>query len=298
MEARVLDPSETVTLRPATQADAEACGRIIYEAFRQLAERHHFPPDFPSTEAGVGIARAFTTDPAIFGVVAESGGRVVGSNFLVEHDQIRGVGPITIDPAFQARGVGRRLMEAVIERGRGSAGVRLVQDAFNTASMSLYASLGFEAREPLALVRGTPAGTGRPVTGDEVRPMGETDLDDCAALCRKVHGIERTNELRGAIGRSQPLVLVRGGRVTAYASAPTFWPLNHGVAESEDDMRALLVGASRAATEPLCFLLPIRQAGFFRWCLAEGFRVVKPMTLMTTGMYQEPRGCYYPSVLY
>lgn len=288
--------SSSVTLRLATPSDAASCGRIIYEAFRDFAERHHFPPDFPSVEAGVQFAEAFTSHPAIYGVVAESDGRVVGSNFLVEQDEIRGVGPITIDPLHQARGTGRRLMQAVLERARGAAGVRLVQDAFNTASMSLYASLGFDAREPLALVRGTPAT--RPAPGDEVRPLREEDLDGCAALCRTVHGVARTNELRGAIGRSAPVVLLRGGRVAAYASAPTFWPLNHGVAESEADVRALLLGAGAATPEPLCFLLPIRQAGFFRWCLAEGFRVVKPMTLMTKGTYQEPRGCYYPSVLY
>src|SRR6185369_3129480 len=46
------------------------------------------------------------------------------------------------------------LMESVIERGKGSAGIRLVQDAFNTASLSLYASLGFDVKEPLALMEG------------------------------------------------------------------------------------------------------------------------------------------------
>ena len=283
-------------LRPVTADDTEACGRIVYEAFRDIAERHQFPPDFPSADAAVGLVSTFARHASAFGVVAESGGRVVGSNFMTEFDEIRGVGPITVDPAFQARGVGRRLMEAVLDRGRGAAGIRLVQDAFNTTSMSLYASLGFEAREPLALVRGVPAG--RPASDCEVRPMREEDLPACAALCRRVHGIERTGELRGAIGRLGPLVLLRGGRVAAYASAPTRWVLNHGIAETEQDMRALLLAAGAAGAEPLSLLVPIRSASFFRWCLAEGLRVVKPMTLMTLGVYQEPLGCFYPSVLY
>ena len=143
-----------VIIRPARPEDAEACGRIIYEAFRGIAERHNFRPDFPSADAGVQLAHLLINDPAVFGVVAESGDRVVGSNFLSEWNPVRGVGPITIAPDVQARGVGRRLMEAVIERGRGAAGVRLVQDSFNTASLSLYASLGFEVKEPLALMEG------------------------------------------------------------------------------------------------------------------------------------------------
>jgi hypothetical protein len=52
-------------------------------------------------------------------------------------------------------------MEAVIERERGPAGIRLVQDAFNMCSLSLYASLEFEVKEPLALVQGRPKGTRR-----------------------------------------------------------------------------------------------------------------------------------------
>ncbi|MDQ3802439.1 MAG: GNAT family N-acetyltransferase [Acidobacteriota bacterium] len=111
-----------IRIRPATPDDAEACGRIIYEAFKGVAERHNFRPDFPSADAGAQLAHLFINDPAVFGVVAESGGRVVGSNFLSEWDPVRGVGPITIDPELQARGVGRRLMEAVVERGRGAAG--------------------------------------------------------------------------------------------------------------------------------------------------------------------------------
>ena len=74
--------------------------------------------------------------------------------------------------------------------------------------------------------------------------------------------------------------------------------IDHAVAESDEDLRALLTGAGAASGSPLSFLLPTRQAGLFRWCLREGMRVVKPMTLMATGEYREPRGSYLPSVLY
>ena len=118
------------------------------------------------------------------------------------------------------------------------------------------------------------------------------------ALCKVVHGFGRTNELRDALNTFSPFVALREDRIVAYASAVTFWPLNHGVAETEEDMKALLVGAGAMSQEPLSFLLPVRQAGFFRWCLNGGLRVVKPMTLMVKGKYQEPNGCYFTSVLY
>jgi GNAT superfamily N-acetyltransferase len=285
-----------ISIRPVAPGDAEACGRIIYEAFRGIAERHNFRPDFPSADAAAGFAERFIADPSVYGVVAESGGRVVGSNFISEWDAIRGVGPITIDPGAQARGTGRRLMEAVIGRGRGAAGVRLVQDSFNVASLSLYASLGFDVREPLALMEGNvsedvPAGF-------EVRRMRDEDIGAASELCRRVHGFDRAGELRSLGPALSPYVAVRAGSVTAYASAPNSWPLGHAVAEGDEDMRALLAGASAQGGAPLSFLLPTRQAGLFRWCLGQGFRVVKTMTLMSLGEYVEPRGSYLTSVLY
>ena len=81
-------------------------------------------------------------------------------------------------------------------------------------------------------------------------------------------------------------------------AVPTFWIANHGVAETQADVQALLLGARRIIEEPLSFLLPTRHAALFRWCLAEGFRAIKPMSLMVIGEYQEPRGSYFPSVLY
>jgi predicted N-acetyltransferase YhbS len=285
-----------VGIRVATPADIETCGRIIYEAFKGIAEEHRFPPDFPTVEAATQLASLFITHPAIFGVVAESAGRVVGSNFLDERNPIRGLGPITVDPGSQARGIGRRLMQATLERGRAAVGIRLLQDAFNTRSIALYGSLGFDVKEPILLISGTP--TSKPPSDVEVRPLGSEDLASCAALCTRVHGFERSHELSDALKLFSPVVALRRGRVTAYASTATFWPLNHGVAETEADMRALLLGAAALTSEPLAFLLPVRQADFFRWCLAEGLRVVKPMTLMTSGEYREPAGCYFVSVLY
>jgi GNAT superfamily N-acetyltransferase len=286
----------SLLLRPIADADAEPCGRIVFEAFRRFHEHHRFPPDFENREEAVQLALLFAGHPDIHGVVAEQDGRIVGSNFLDERNAIRGVGPITVDPDVQGRGIGRRLMEAVIERGHDAEGIRLVQDGFNMRSLALYASLGFDAREPLAVLTGRPQGEPDPAA--EVRLLRGEDLEACAALCARVHGFHRSSELRDAMELFSPVVLVREGRIAAYASAPFYWKLNHGVAESEADMRALLTGAATIGEGSLSMLVPVRQASFFRWCLGAGFRAVKPMTLMSMGGYSNPEGCWFPSVLY
>lgn len=283
------------TLREVEPDDAAACAQICFDAFGTFHDHHRFPRDFPVPEAAAQLMGMFVPHPSIWGVVAETDGKVVGSNFLDERDPIRGVGPITVDPETQDSGVGRRLMQAVIERGEGAPGTRLLQDSFNMRSLALYESLGFDVKEPVAVIGGKPRSG--PAEGIDVRPLEEGDLEQCEALCTRVHGFERTNEVRDAIQAMAPFVALRDGSVVAYASSVTFWPLNHGVAESDADMQALLLGAAAAVEEPIAYLVPLRSQ-LFRWSLSEGLRLVKPMNLMALGEYQEPRGSWFPSVLY
>jgi predicted N-acetyltransferase YhbS len=284
-----------LTVRAPTAKDADAIGNVIFRAFVSIADRHNFPRDFPSADVGTHLVEALVTNPGYWGVVAEVDGRVVACNFLDQRDEIGGVGPMCVLPEMHGKGLGRKLMQAVIDRGREMRGVRLCQDAFNTISLSLYASLGFDAVEPLALMTGTP----REMVADAtVRPMTPRDIEGCAALCRQVHGISRANETRDAIKQFKPFVRERGGRIVAYCTAPSFWLLNHGAAETEEDLYAMLGAAAKATGEPLALLVPIRRANIFRWCLGQGLRMVKPMTLMAMREYHEPRGAFYPSVIY
>jgi len=293
----------TIRIRSMQQEDVEACGRICHAAFRNIAEKHGFRPDFPADEAAVELTQGFFEVPEVFSIVAEQDGQVIGSNHLWEYDAIHAVGPITVDPNAQAKGAGRMLMEAVIERGKQSinekraVGIRLCQDTYNSTSLSLYTSLGFDVREPLALIEGELHGDVPPdVT---VRAIKEEDYEGCAELCRVVHGVDRLNELKHTPPFLTSFVAIRDGRVTAYASGPQFWAMNHAVSETESDMHALLVGAANLSQgQSVSFLLPMRQQSLFRWCLQKGLKVVKPMTLMTTGEYQEPKSCYLPSVGY
>jgi GNAT superfamily N-acetyltransferase len=287
--------SARLTLREVLPGDAEACAQIVFDAFGGIQDHHQFPRDFPSLEAAAGMIGMWIPNPGVWGVVAEIDDRIVGSNFLDERDPIRGVGPITVDPQGQNAGVGRKLMEAVLERGQGARGIRLLQDGFHMRSLALYASLGFEVTASCVVMSGQPVGNGDP--GIEVRPVTEEDLEECEQLCEKVHGFERTGALRDAMEPFTPLVALRDGRIVAYASTLNFWPMGHGVAESEADMEALVAGAGAATDEPVALLVPL-QSGLFQWCLGAGLRAVKPMNVMALGEYREPSGAWFPSVIY
>jgi predicted N-acetyltransferase YhbS len=287
--------ADKVSLREAEPGDAAKCAEIVFEAFGAIHDHHRFQRDFPALEAAGGMLDMFIAHPQIWGVVAEIDGQIVGSNFLDERSPIRGIGPITVAPEGQDSGVGRRLMETVLERGRDAPGIRLLQDAFHMRSLALYEALGFDVKEPVAVITGNPRQNAH--SDHEVRPLEDQDLDACEELCRTVHGYERTNELRDATQAFTPFVALRESRIVAYASAVSFWPMNHGVAQTAADMEALLVGAAASIDEPLAFLVPLRSE-LFRWSLEQGLRLVKPMNVMALGDYREPQGSWFPSVLY
>jgi len=234
------------------------------------------------------------SNPGFHCVVAEVDGRIMGSNALDERSVIRGVGPITIEPTAQNLGLGRKLMQAVIDRAneRGAAGIRLAQAAFHNRSLSLYAALGFEIREPLSCLQGRTLE--RSVPGCEVRPAKPVDVDACNALSKRVHGFERGVELAQAIEQRTASVVERGGRITGYTTHLAYF--GHSTAETNVDLQSLIASAESFAGPGI--LLPSRNSSLLGWSLANGLRVVQPMTLMSIGLYNDPAGAWLPSVLF
>ena len=283
-----------VKVRPGTLEDAESCGRICYDAFATLAAAHGFACDFPSPAAATGLVSALLAHPGIYAVVAEADGVVVGSNFLDERAVIAGVGPITVDPKIRDGSVGRLLMVSVLERAaaRDKAGVRLVQAAYNTRSLALYAKLGFDVRETLACLQGPALHTH--FDGFTVRAATDDDLGACDRLCHAVHGHDRSPQVADAIFLGKALIVERDERVTGYSTGLSFF--DHSIGECDDDIRALIGAADEFGGPGI--LVPMRNAALFRFCLQYGLRVVQVMTLMTTGRYQEPQGAYLPSIMY
>jgi hypothetical protein len=138
-----------------------------------------------------------------------------------------------------------------------------------------------------AALQQTPAGY-------RVRPAQAADLAACNEVCFQVHGHDRGGELHDAMQEGTALVAESAGRVKAYATSLAYFA--HAVGETNEDLQALITAAKEFLGPGI--LVPTRNAGLFRWCLANGLRVVQPMTLMTIGLYNEPAGAYLPSILF
>ncbi len=282
------------TIRQARPEDAPVAGAICFEAFRKINTDHNFPLDIPNAEMAIGFCTELFRHPKFYNVVAEADGKVIGSNCLDERSVISGIGPITINPTSQNRGVGKALMLSVLDRVReqGAPGVRLVQAAFHNRSLSLYTNLGFAVREPLTVVNGTTVI--RQIDGCAVRPAASGDLEACNTLCQKIHGHHRGGELSDGIAQGTAFVVERLGRITGYTSVMGFF--GHSVGEANIDLMAL-IAATPQFHGPGIFV-PSRNTELFRWCLGQGLRVSQPMTLMSVGLYNEPTGPFMPSVTF
>ena len=74
--------ASAATLIPARAEHTPELGRICYEAFKDLQDRHRFLVDFPSVQLARQVIGLVVTRPEFYGVAAMSDGELVGSNFL------------------------------------------------------------------------------------------------------------------------------------------------------------------------------------------------------------------------
>lgn len=293
-------------MRPGRIEDADKVGKIIFEAFSAVANKHSFPPDFPSVDVARGLASSLLSNPRFYSIVAEdntsNGGEdknsIVGSNFLDERSNIvAGVGPLTIDPKYQNKGTGRQLMINVLERAKNKnfPAIRLLQASYHSRSLALYATLGFEVREPISNMQGKPIQEAIP--GRSVRAATESDTESCNTICKTVHGHDRNGELQDSIKQGSAKVVLHENKITGYTCGLTFF--NHSVGLTNDDLKALISSATNDDSYGgPGILIPSRNTQLFRWCLNNGLRLVQQLTLMTIGLYNEPAGSYMPSILY
>ncbi|MEX0786851.1 MAG: GNAT family N-acetyltransferase [Dehalococcoidia bacterium] len=268
-------------------------GRICYEAFKDISERHGFPSDFSNVEFAQQVVGMLVQQEQVYSVGAFSDADAKGSNFINMWGEVAGIGPISVDIASQGHGIGRLLMEDVIgaARGQGHDMIRLCQDSFNMQSLALYAALGFDTKEPISymelsnLRQRDPAF--RPATPDDYAAM-----DD---LCREIYRVSRKGEYEVLAGLGFPIfVLDRGGRIAGYLIGTA---LGHGVAETDDDMLALLDGHGTSVPDAHSFV-PLRNGDLYRSALGAGHRNQKVMNLMALGPYEEPQGTFAPSVMF
>ena len=182
------------------------------------------------------------------GWVAEQDGAVVGTGLCWKQgDGHASLGMIIVSPEHQGKGIGRELMQLVLEE----LGDRCVLLNATAAGQPLYERMGFAAIGTLCQHQGILAAI-PPVAldgGARVRPAGPEDLPAIVALANRATGMARDALVRALAGLGDVSVLERDGAPLGFSILRQFGrgrvigPL---VAPDADGARALVAHWSDA----------------------------------------------------
>ncbi len=145
-----------LTTRPATVDDLTACERVWRDGLNDYLVRLGqlaVPEDNPGLRRL--HAHALATDPDGFRVATRDA-RVVAFGSALRRGAVWFLSMLFVEPAEQARGVGRRLLGELLPDGPGTAILATATDSAQPVSNGLYASLGIVPRMPLLNLVGRP----------------------------------------------------------------------------------------------------------------------------------------------
>ncbi len=187
-----------IDIRALQERDLSTADRIMRVAFGTFVG----VPD-PTTFMGVSdyVRTRWRTDPAAaFG--AFNGEELVGSNFAVTWGSVGFFGPLTVRPDHWDGGVGRKLMEPVLDcfERRGVTLAGLFTFAASPKHAALYEKYGFQSRFLTPIMAKKVALPANPVpwTSFSEVPAGDRAgvLRDCRELTGRLYeGMDATIEI-------------------------------------------------------------------------------------------------------
>lgn len=267
-------------IRAMKRTDLEEVGALLFRAFHQGAVKHGYAPRIGSKEEGLAWAWALFRYGSPEILVAHVDDRLAGVCGLYRRGAHGGIGPVAVDPAWQGRGVGSRLMAALLERAAGLESVRLFQEAFNPASFSLYYGLGFEPVSELLDLTAEPREGRGAAGGGGVSELAGHELTDAAAYDMARSRYDRREDLAYYMKWGKVLVCRRASEIRGVlACVPGGRSVHLGplVADGEEEARSLYERAcavyngrqvgTRVMARDRLLVSALRQMGFRIYCL-------------------------------
>ncbi len=188
-----------VTFRPFTADDIAAAHALSLQvSWPHRADDWRFV-------AGVGS-----------GFIAESGDGVVGTALCWKYGASgASLGMVIVSPDQQGRGIGRELMERLLE----ALGGRITVLHATPAGQPLYEKLGFTA---IGTINQHQASDFRVphvalAPGEQLRPLQAADTPRLIDLASRAGGLDRSSLLPALLGIAVGAALVRGGEVAGFA---------------------------------------------------------------------------------
>lgn len=218
------------------------------------------------------------------GIVATIDGRVVGTIMAWRFgSDYATIGLVIVTNQIQGQGIGRKLMQAMLDRLEG---LNVVLNA-TAEGLPLYQKLGFVAYGEVRQHQG-PAPTmplAELMPGERVRPIGRSGAE-IAALWSVASGMDRTAMFRPLSKGNKCVVLARDHEPVGFALLRRFGrgtSIAPIVAPDLAGAKALICHWLSARAGKFCRIDVVAGLGLSKWLEGEGLPCVGTVTTMVRG---------------
>lgn len=225
-------------------------------------------------------------------VACDGGGSILGTALWWPYgEQFATVGLVIVDRQQQGKGIGRNLMNAVME----DAGSRSLQLVATHAGKRLYEQCGFNEQSAIDQRQGMPTSPTLPgeACGTSLRPMVSADLSRMAQWDSNAFGTDRAHVIAAVLESGEGVLAARGGQVAGYALArPAGRGTTIGPVVAEDEHLAIeLIARLLQGKNGFTRLdVPADATVLGSWLESTGIVRVDRAVVMVRGTPPPPRG--------
>lgn len=223
------------------------------------------------------------------GLVAERDGTLLGTTLAWRYgEDMATVGLVIVNPASQGQGIGRQLMEAMLDQ----LGDRTTVLNATDEGLPLYRKLGYVdtglVHQHQGAVQDVPLAELAP--GYRVRPKGKTDAG-LATLYSAAAGMDRDAMFGQLAANSRTVVLTHDNVPVGFAMLRRFgrgWSIGPVVAPDEAGAKALILHWLSVKKGKFCRLDITDAGGLQQWLEDIGLPLVGSVRTMARGRPPEP----------
>ena len=296
------------------EADVPAYAAMLKRSFNNWYRSHGWNRDrFRCPEADLAIYwEIYRQISPGHCVVAEepSTGALMGACFYHPREHHVSLGIMSVDPAFFGRGVGRRLVNHIVEftDSHGYDALRLVASGSNMDSFSLYNRAGLvpRAAHQDMTIAVPAAGFGPNVPHDgRVRDAGLADVPAIKELELEISGISRENDYRfciaNTVGCLHTSVFEESGRLGGFAVSichPAAHIVGPAFARTEEQMLALILRElDQCRSHTMLLIVPMDKRLIVETLYRLGAVNIETHLFQVRGRFQPFAGVNLPSFL-
>jgi predicted N-acetyltransferase YhbS len=219
------------------------------------------------------------------GFVAEENGTLVGSGLCWKFGTTHAsLGMIIVSPERQGKGIGRELMNLILEE----LGKRCILLTATPAGQPLYEKLGFVPTGSVVRHQGTMQQTSSVAlaAGERIRPVVAGDLQALAALATRALGMPREDLIAQLLNVAEGVVIEKNCEAIGFSMMRRFGRghvIGPVVAPDTERAKALIAYWAEAYAGSFVRVDVTGESGLSAWVESLGLASVGPSVRMTRG---------------